>query len=253
MVGRVGSDAYGDELLRGLAADGVDVGGIVRDAKLATGTALIMVDERGRNIIAVAPGANALVNKADVDRILRGLRPSDVIVLQLETPIEAVIRAARSAKSVGARVLLNAAPSHPRAPEILPYTDLVIVNEGEARHLIVSSRWRSSAAAARRLYEVVPAVVVTQGDAGAILWDKSGLTRIDALQVTAIDTTAAGDAFVGATARGLVGGLSTIDAVRLGAAAGAAAVTRVGARSSLPTRRRLRRLFGLRVPAARKE
>lgn len=249
MAGRVGKDANGDELLLGLTADGVDVGGVVRDAKAATGTALIMVDKKGRNLIAVAPGANANVTKADVDHLLRRIRPSDVVVLQLEIPVAAVVRAAKGAKSMGARVVLNAAPAHPRALEVLHYADLLVVNEREARHLVRPSRWHSPAAAARRLHEVVPAVVVTRGDAGAVLCDEHGLSNISPLRVKAVDSTAAGDAFVGAIARGLVGGLSTVDAVRLGAAAGASAVTRVGARSSLPTRRDLWRMFGLRVPA----
>jgi ribokinase len=235
MIGRVGSDAFGEELLRGLAEDRVDISGVARDEDEPSGAALIVVEEGGQNTITVAPGANRKVGEAEVRRLAASLRPADIVVLQLEIPIDAVIAASDAAHGAGARVILNAAPAGSHAT--LPEVDVLVVNEGEAATLsgaAVSDR-ASAEAAAGMLGRSAGAVVVTLGAAGAILWEAGRVTWVAARPVQAIDSTAAGDAFVGALAYGLAAGQPLAEAVELGSAAGAVAVTRIGARSSLPT------------------
>lgn len=238
MIGRVGADAFGAELVAGLREDGVDTSGVAVDASEPSGAALIVVDRTGQNTITVAPGANSAVGDAEVKQIRRGLRTGDVLVLQLEIPLPTVLAAIEAAREAGARVILNAAPSAALAGRQVPNVDLLIVNEGEADALGGPS-----------LRESVAALAVTLGAAGSIVYEKDRETRIEARRVVAIDATAAGDALVGAAAYSLARGSSVVDAIRLGGAAGAAAVTKLGARPSLPWPGDLKRLFSIELTA----
>jgi ribokinase len=251
MVGRVGSDAHGEELIRGLVEDGVDVSAVTRDTHAPSGAALILVGSGGQNMIAVAPGANGRVGDEEVQALVEGLGSGDVVVMQLEIPLPAVVSAAEQARLAGARVLLNAAPSTTLADRAIPESDVLVVNEAEAadltgtpvRDLVHAER------AARRLGASAAAVIVTMGGAGAVLCESGRSTRVAPMVVDAVDATAAGDAFVGAVAMGLAAGWSLQESVRVGSAAGAAAAGRLGARSSLPGPPDLERLFGLRLPS----
>jgi ribokinase len=253
MVGRVGSDGHGQTLLAELSKDGVDVSGVSRDAEAPSGAALILVDRNGQNLIAVAPGANSRVGEVEVKTLVGGLEEGDVVVLQLEIPAEVVSAAAEEARRAGARVLLNAAPSAPLAGKPVPPCDLLVVNESEAADLAGMPVPDLDAAerAAERLAESAEAVVVTMGAAGAVLWEPEGPARVPPLAVEAVDATASGDAFVGAVALGLTTGWSLREAVHLGSAAGAAAASKLGARSSLPNPADLDRLFGLSLASGR--
>src|SRR5437016_13584193 len=165
------------------------------------------------------------------------LTPISILLLQLEIPLSAVEAATQAARRVGARVILNAAPAAALPAELLRGLDVLVVNEIEASALFgrpVETHDEAAAAGRAALAAGVAAAVVTLGAAGAVLVDASGLSHIEAFQVTAVDTTAAGDAFVGALALALARGADLFDAVRLGAAAGAAAATHPGAQSSLP-------------------
>lgn len=237
MIGRVGGDAFGAELVSGLQADGVDTSGIAFDAAEPSGVALIVVDGAGENQITVAPGANGAVGEAEIARLRGGLSRDDVVVLQLEIPIPAVHAAIAAAREAGARVILNAAPSGALVHEKMPDVDLLIVNEGEAEQL-----------GGVALVKSAGALVVTLGAAGSALYENNRVTQIEPQRVDAVDATAAGDAFVGAVAFALSRGSTLIEAVRLGGAAGAAAATKVGARPSLPRADDLQRLFGVAVP-----
>jgi ribokinase len=240
MVGRVGRDAGGDALLRQLALDGVDASGVERDAEEPSGAALIMVGGDGENLIAVAPGANGRVGAADVERALAAAGPDGLLVLQLEIPREAAERAIRG----GRRVLLNAAPPAPLPLELLRGVAALVVNESEAAALL--GRSLPGVAAASELHAAGGGLaVVTLGAAGAALCDADGARLVEPFAVTAVDTTAAGDAFVGALAVGLAAGRRAADAVRFANAAGAAAATRAGAQESLPRPEDLRQLFGV--------
>ena len=237
MIGRVGNDAFGAELVAGLREDGIDTTGVAVDEGDASGVALIVVDRGGENQITVAPGANGKVGDEEIARLRDGLESGDVVVMQLEIPIPAVQAAIGAAHEAGARVILNAAPSGAMAGRQVPSVDLLIVNEGEAEQL-----------GGVALVNAVEALVVTLGAAGSVLYEKNKATPIQPQKVDAVDATAAGDAFVGAVAFALARGASLVEAVRLGGAAGAAAATKVGARPSLPTPADLKRLFGMEVP-----
>ena len=239
MVGRVGADAFGKELLAGLREEGVNVEAVAVEPAEPSGAALIVVEEGGDNIITVAPGANGMVGEREVSLLRDELRSGDVLVLQLEIPTGTVLAAVRAGRAAGARVVLNAAPSAGLVDRAMPAVDVLVVNESEAADL----------GGAERLRAEVAAVVVTLGAKGSILYEDGRETEIEARRVDAVDATAAGDAFVGALAFAMARGSSLIEAARLGSAAGAAAATRVGARPSLPTPADLERLFGLMVGA----
>lgn len=234
MFGRVGGDAFGEQLLAGLREDQVDAGGVAVDAAEPSGAALIMVEDGGENLITVAPGANGHVGDAEVDRLRASLSPGDVVVLQLEVPVQAVMAAIDTAREAGARVVLNAAPSSALAGHQPPSVDVLVANAREAADLGRAGLVRAAGA-----------LVVTQGARGSLLYERGLETRVEPFSVEAVDSTAAGDAFVGALAFALTRGSRLLDAVRLGNAAGAAAATRLGARPSLPTAQDLERLFGI--------
>jgi ribokinase len=227
--------------VEGLAAEGVDVAGVSRDLSAPTGAALILVEEGGQNLIAVAPGANALVGEEEVIRAAGCLRRGDLLVLQLEIPVAAVRAAVRRAASLGARVILNAAPPATLDAETLLGLEVLVVNEDEAQALAGRPPEQAAAALAARGPAVV---VVTLGERGALVSDGKGAVRVAPRRVHAVDATAAGDAFVGAVAAALAAGAWPREAVTLANAAGAAATTVIGAQASLPRREDLQRLFG---------
>ena len=248
MVGRIGKDAFGDMLLHSLAADKVDTTAIERDADEPTGAALILVEEGGQNMIAVAPGANARVDADDVQRATTKLDAQGVLLLQLEIPLRAVRAAVQGARQRGSRIILNAAPATSNLPDaLLRRVDVLVMNEVEASTLFdrtVNSLDEAARVGQAAIGRGVTAAIVTLGAAGAVVVDASGASPIDAYPVMAVDATAAGDAFVGALGLGLVRGADLVSAARLGAAAGAAAVRRAGAQSSLPRPADLEALLG---------
>jgi ribokinase len=254
MIGRVGRDAFGDMLLQSLAADGVDTSDVGRDADEPTGVALIVVEDGGQNMIAVAPGANSSVDGREVERAAERLSPEGVLLLELEVPVPAVEAAARIARQRGSRVILNAAPAAASLPDrLLGQVDVLVVNEVEAATLFggrVASLDDAAAAGRAALDRGAGAAVITLGAAGAVVVEASGSTRVAAYPVVAVDATAAGDAFVGALALSVLRGADLVSAARVGAAAGAAAATRTGAQSSLPRPADLEAVLATRPGAA---
>src|SRR6267378_1990330 len=244
LVGRVGNDSFGESLLKNLEANGVDASGVERDPETPTGAALIYVAVGGQNMIAVAPGANAQLDATDAERAMGRLRPGDVLVMQLEIPMTVIIQAALAARRAGARVLLNAAPAQRLDPGLLLQLDAIVVNEGEAENLVDHKGSPEAMVAALRA--IGPRIaIVTQGPAGSVFCDESGVHHVPPFPVTAIDTTGAGDAFMGALAVGIANRRPTAEAIRFANAAGAAATTSLGAQAALPRLKDLRRLFGL--------
>ena len=246
MVGRVGADTFADPLLENLAADGIDHTYVTRDPEAATGVALIVVDDAGENSIVVASGANARFSPGDVEDAEEAFARADVLLLQLESPLETVQRAAELAHAHGAKVLLNPAPARALPDELLSLVDALIPNETEAALLTdraVRSQADAREAAQALLVSGVETVIVTLGEGGALLAQGGGVTLVPAFSVEAVDTTAAGDAFVGSFAVALAEGRPPEEAVRWGNAAGALATTKMGAQPSLPTREALERLL----------
>jgi len=246
MVGRVGNDAFAAPLLNNLAAAGVDHNYVGRDLEAATGVALIVVDNAGQNSIVVASGANKRLSPADVDSAEAAIAAANVLLLQLETPLETVTRAAELAHKHGVRVVLNPAPAQPLDSSLLSMIDVLIPNESETELLtgMPVGNQADAEAAAGVLRELGAGIVIlTLGERGALLAQAGGTELFPAFAVTPVDTTAAGDAFVGGLAVALAEGKSLAEALRWGNAAGALATTQLGAQPSLPDRQVVERLL----------
>jgi ribokinase len=236
MIGRVGADAFGKSLIQTLANDGVDTGQ-VKQIGAATGVALITVDAAGQNTIVVVPGANGELSPPDVLAAESAFEGASVVVMQLEVPLLTVIYAADLAHRHGARVILNPAPAQQLGSTLLKQVDVLIPNQPEAA--LLTGDALAGEAAQRLLASGVHSVVVTLGRDGVLIVEGETETHLAAHRVSVADTTAAGDAFVGAFAVALAEGRSTREAAAWGNAAGALAVTRSGAQPSLPTRAEL--------------
>ncbi len=246
-VARVGDDMLGRQALDGYVRDGIDVSLIRRDPQLATGVALIIVDKTGNNSIAVASGANAALASTDVDLASEAIKSAQMVVCQLETPLDAVARAAQIAKSAGVPVLLDPAPA-PCAPlpqEILECVTVIKPNEVEATRLtgIEVTDEASAFKAAEKLLELgVQIAIVTLGSEGSVVVSKTGTRqRTRAERVEAIDATAAGDCYSGALAVALAEGRELVDAMTFASKAAALSVQKLGAQPSLPTRDEIER------------
>jgi ribokinase len=242
MIGAVGEDEFGGVLSRALETDMI-AAELAHRRDAGTGVALITVIEQGENTIVVAPGANASVDAALLESHPVSFDRADALMLQLEVPLPAVQHAASMAKDRGALVVLNAAPAQPLPEALLDLTDVLVVNEGEARRLLdkgPSSDTSSAAELARELAAFGPKkVIVTMGRDGAVAWDGSTLHEQAAFTVESIDAVGAGDAFVGTLTVELAQRSPLSQALRYACAAGALATTRAGAQPSLPRRERL--------------
>ncbi|MEE6273817.1 ribokinase [Georgenia sp. MJ206] len=228
-LGAVGQDEGADLLLASLERAGVRTD-LVRRSDAATGTALISVSADGENTIIVAPGAN---DDVAVDAAARArLGEADVVLAQLEIPLETVLAAAR-ARRPGALFALNAAPSRDLPDEVWHAVDVLLVNEHEARDLTGAV---SQETALTSLLARVPAVVITLGPAGCLVAERGGVpVMAPSPRVAAVDTTGAGDTFSGVLAAALADGEPLLVASRRAVAAGALAVTRPGAQDAVPT------------------
>lgn len=243
MIGRVGADAYGAELKRGLEAEGIETEDVA-ELDAPTGVALIGVSADGQNAIVVSPGANARLRPEDL--VPERFAGAGVVVLQLETPLETVQRAAELGRAAGARVLLNAAPAQALPEGLLGALDVLVVNEFEAARVAGAHEPEGpeeALALARELARRVPVAVVTLGARGLVWAGAEGEGILPAFEVRAVDTTAAGDAFVGGLAAALAAGEPLERALRFASAAGALAATRHGAQPSLPSAEAVRTLL----------
>jgi ribokinase len=243
MVACVGDDPDGQALVVDLTTAGVDTSGVVTLSEARTGVAFVMVADDGENAIVVAPGANGHLDAQLVDAALATqLRDTDVVVLQAETPESGVRAAVDQARRVGARVVLNLAPYREISEDLLAACDPIVVNEGEARSLLSQlpdlDADPDQMAASQMVAELgmrAASAVITLGGAGAIVAHGETVVHLPAEAVPVVDTTGAGDGFVGALAAALAAGRDLLDAVRLGVAVGSFAVGRPGAQASYPT------------------
>jgi ribokinase len=242
MLGRVGNDGFGPELINNLKQNNVDTSHVQIDSQAATGTAIIAVDANGQNNIVLSPGGNGRVSPDDVANV--SFSDYKLLLLQLEIPIEAVTAAARRAKESGLRVLLNPAPARSLPDELISLSDFILPNESELSLLTNQFIHDISSAenAAKTLLERgAQNVIVTLGPNGALIVSGKQVTHVDTYKVEVVDTTAAGDAFIGGFASGLLRNKSLEEAVRYGCACGALATTRFGAQPSLPTQQEVER------------
>lgn len=237
MVGKIGDDYLGQTAVNVLHSEHVATDYLKTVPGVATGLAVIQVDAKGENTIVVSPGANAVwpETAAEIDRILEDC---DLVLLQLEIPVPVVGKILTQAKKRGLYTILNAAPACQAIIPYLPQVDLLIVNETEAALLSGEAQIDSTniGQAITRLTKLgASEVIVTLGEQGCLVYTQGQYHSLAAYQVTAVDSTAAGDVFVGAVVTGLSRKASLLEAARWASAAGALTVTKLGAQVSIPT------------------
>ncbi|MEU7857581.1 ribokinase [Nonomuraea sp. NPDC049141] len=231
-LGAVGDDGFGTEMRTTMAEAGVEVARL-RQVPGPSGIAHIVVDDDGGNSIIVVPGANGTVT-GPTDDDVAVIADSQALLLQLELPMAAVIAAAQAGHAAGVPVILTPAPAQPLPDALLDAVTLIVPNEHEAADITGAD---SADAALEALLERVPEAVITLGSEGALYGSRSGeRLRVPAVQVKAVDTTAAGDTFVGALAVARTEGLPAAAALRFASAAAALSVQRAGASTSMPSR-----------------
>jgi ribokinase len=238
MIGKVGQDAFGSQLIDGLRQAGVNVS-CIQKSNCSSGVALILTDQRGENSIVVIPGANGELTPFDLDSFGEVLRNAGIILTQLEIPMETVLRLADSANKLDVPLILDPAPARPLPAELLRRLTWITPNETEARLLLgASTNPKAEEQIADELLTTgVRHVILKLGARGAMVAEDHGSKiRVPAYRVTPVDTTAAGDAFNGAFAVATLEGNSPVEAARFANAVAAISITRRGAQPSMPSR-----------------
>jgi ribokinase len=236
IVGRVGRDDFGDRFLECLRREGVDAGFVVADPDEGTGVGVPLVDDEGENSIVAVPRANFRVGADDVEAAGDLILSSDVLLVQLELPVDAVVTATRIARDAGVMVVLNPAPAVAAAESFTGLVDLVVANRAETALLTDGADDADPRVAAHRLRDAVGTdVIVTLGTEGGVVVDGEGEEDLRAYDVPVVDTVGAGDAFCGTLAAALAAGVPLRAAAHRASAAGGLAVTRSGAEPSMPT------------------
>lgn len=247
MIGRVGADSFGPTLVANMRQQGVGVEHVTVDEHASTGVALIIVDGEGENSIVVVPGANGRVSIGDLHAARDLLSKARFLVTQLETPLPIVRAAIQMARELDLRVILNAAPAQHVNADFMHGVFCLVVNEFEAQTLAgipVTDDLESAFEAGQVLLDQgVCLAVITLGARGAILVTRERSAHVPARRVPVVDTTAAGDAFVGGLTVALRDGVDLVDAVRYATCAGTLAATRLGAQPSLPTAAEVRAFY----------
>ncbi len=239
MVGRVGGDEFGRQLLVGLQAAGVQTDGVLVDEATSSGVAVITVDDAGENNIIIIAGANGRLNETDVERLSSRLPGAAALLMQFEIPMPVVQLAAQAAHSAGVPVILDPAPVRDVPTELYPLVDIITPNQLEASGLVgfpVDGQETAAKASAELRQRGVGTVIVKLGAQGVFCATAEETFFVPAFSVQAVDTVAAGDAFNGALAVALAEGRPMREAVVWGAAAGAISATKAGAQPSLPNR-----------------
>ena len=239
-VGEVGKDNGGQMMLKDLQDNGIDVSGIRENDQVGTGSAAILLDENGQNSILVYGGANQQLSVEDVEAAKKQIVSADFVVAQFETPQAATLRAFQLAKENGVTTILNPAPAQKIDPAVLKLTDLIIPNETESSTLtgiIITDETSMLMSAAKFAQMGVRNLIITVGAKGAFYCTQDGYNFIPAFKVDAVDTTAAGDTFIGALSSQLKPDMSNIEkALVYAQRASSLAVQKMGALPSIPTK-----------------
>lgn len=247
MIGRVGDDTFGDELLRSLEQYGVQTQFVQKTANCPSGVAVINVEASGANAIVVIAGANGRLTPDDVTNCASVIESADVLIVQLETPVETVVAAIRTAREFNVRTILDPAPAPSGPlPVELQRVDYISPNQTEAEALtgIVVRDLASAKLAANVLRDQgARNVVMKLGELGALIYSREMTEHVAAVPAVVVDTTAAGDAFTAGLAVGLAEGRTLAEATQLGCAAGTLACTVFGAQPAMPTRERVERFL----------
>lgn len=249
MVGRIGDDVFASALRSSLESYGVETAAVT-DSPGPSGVAVIAVDDQAENTIIVVSGANSLVGADDIVRLEAALDGAQVLLLQLEVPLDAVLAAAQAAKRRGIFVILDPAPAptYKLPAELYAAADLITPNEHEAMLLTgfpIGNPAEAERAARELVARGVQHAIVKMGSRGAVWFDGHSVHTLSPFKVTAIDTVAAGDAFNGGVAAAISEGLPLAEALRWGMATGALSVTKSGAQQSMPSRAELLVMLGL--------
>ncbi len=238
---KVGKDMFGDNSIAQYEKEGLDTSGILR-SNLPSGVALIYVDSHAENCIVVASGANGDLTEDDIEKSRKDLESCDILLLQLESPIPSVLKAAKIAHQAGKTVVLNPAPACPLPEELFRNIDLFIPNETELSTfsgMPVTSQEEAQAAAKAMQAKGVGKLIVTMGSKGALICEGGPSVFVPAHKVKAVDTTAAGDTFCGALCVAISEGKSLKEAAEFACAASALTVQKMGAQNSIPYRKDL--------------
>lgn len=238
-IGKLGNDQFGHSTVEMLKGEGIDVSALTLTDEAPSGVAVITTISSGENSIVLDSGANALLSAADIQAAESLFREGGIVLMQLETPVEALIEAAALGKKYGAYVVLNPAPApkEPLPEALLKNVDLLIPNETEAAY-ISGVEIKTEEDMTRAMDEIqklgVKDVIITVGSKGVCARIDGQLIRVPAFKVKAVDTTAAGDTFCGALCVALSEGKALEDAIRFGNKASSISVTRRGAQMSMP-------------------
>ncbi|HUQ64929.1 MAG TPA: ribokinase [Flavitalea sp.] len=242
LICKTGNDIFGKQAAENFKNEGINISYMVEDTLNPSGVALITVDDSGENTIVVASGANGTLSRTDISPFVKVISNASILLMQLEIPVDTVQYVAEAAKSKNVKVILNPAPACNLPDGLLKNLSIITPNEKEAEMLtgiqvinIDSAKDAAKALAAKG----VKTVIITLGAKGALIYDGNTFEHVKAIEVKAVDTTAAGDIFNGALAVALYEGRSLIEATEFACKAAAVSVTRKGAQSSAPFRKEL--------------
>ena len=240
-VAKTGDDLFGAQVREQMKQDGIITDYVFVDKEHPSGVALITIDKDAENCIVVASGANMYLSPEDIDKAADEIRSADVVLMQLECPVETVAYAARMATQAGVPVILNPAPApvEPLGAELMQDLYLITPNRSEASRIsgIEVTNMESAQRAAKAIYDMGPRnVIITLGSEGSLIYDGAMFMRVEAMKVEAVDTTAAGDTYNGVLASVIAERRSLIEAAGEASIAGAISVTRMGAQPAAPTR-----------------
>lgn len=245
-ISKIGQDMFGQQSKVRFEEERIDVSYLFSDPECPSGTALITVDENAENCIVVASGANANLKPEDIDKAKSLIEESDILLMQLEIPLETVEYTARMGSQMNKKVVLNPAPGHFLSSDLLRHLYLITPNETEAEIItgMEITDLESAVKAAKAIADKgTPNVIITMGSKGALVYSEGKAEFVSAYKVNAIDTTAAGDVFNGALVVALSEGKELLEAVQFAVRASAISVTRLGAQSSAPNRNEVEKLM----------
>ena len=247
MIGRVGDDTFAPRLLENLAHENVCTEHVRRSTGCSSGIAIVAVESSGENAITIIGGANSQVSPTDVQESVHAIADADMVLLQLETPLETALEAMTVARKHNTRVMLDPAPAPSNFPEELLQVDFLCPNETEAEMLTglpVDSDKQAQQAVEKLCGLGVGCAILTRGARGAVICEKDRQAEfIESISIEVVDTTAAGDAFAAAFAVELARGATVGEATRFACRAGAAAASRLGAQNAMPTQDEIAKLL----------
>lgn len=238
-AGKTGTDLFGQAAIKNLENEGINVSLVLNDPENSSGVAQIMVDKKAENCIVVAPGANMNLTADDIDLFFPRIKETEILLMQLEIPLMSVIYAAKLGHENGKKVILNPAPAIHLPDELYPCLYMITPNETEAEFLTgvkITDEQSANEAAQILKSKGVKVVIITMGEKGAYVYSEDITELVPTAKVKAVDTTAAGDTFIGALTVALIQGRDLRHAVRFANQAASIAVTRLGAQSSIPYR-----------------